>query len=152
MEKLLDGLDRKILHILTKNARVPIKDIAVECEVSRAAVHQHIQRMLENGTISGSGFQVNPKMLGYSLCAYVGITLENGAKYNAVIEELEKIPEIVESQFTLGSFSMLIKVYAHDDQHLFRLLNREIQEIPGITKTETLLALEQRINRQVPMD
>ncbi|MBQ7191667.1 MAG: winged helix-turn-helix transcriptional regulator [Paludibacteraceae bacterium] len=152
MEKILDELDKKILQIITKNARIPFKDVAEECGVSRAAIHQRVQRLVENGTIIGSGYQVNPKMLGYTLCAYVGITLENGGLYNAVLAELEKIQEVVESQYTLGSFSMIIKLYAHDDQHLLELLNHRIQEIPGITRTETLLALEQRINRMLPIE
>ena len=150
MEKI-DELDRRILQILTQNARVPFKDVAEECKVSRAAVHQRVQRLFDNGIVLGSSYQVNPKMLGYNLCVYVGITLERGSMYDAVCDELEKIPEIVESQFTLGGFSMLIKLYARDDQHLMHLLNRQIQTIPGIVKTETLTALDQRISRNLPI-
>ena len=148
----IDALDRKILKVITLNARIPFKDVAEQCGVSRAAIHQRVQKLFDTGVIVGSGYQVNPKMLGYTLCAYVGITLENGGLYNAVLAELEKIQEVVESQYTLGSFSMIIKLYAHDDQHLLELLNHRIQEIPGITRTETLLALEQRINRMLPIE
>jgi len=144
-------LDRRILQIITQNARVPFKDVAEECKVSRAAVHQRVQRLFDNGIVLGSSYQVNPKMLGYNLCVYVGITLERGSLYDSVCDELEKIPEIVESQFTLGGFSMLIKLYARDDQHLMQLLNRQIQTIPGIVKTETLTALDQRISRNLPI-
>ncbi|MBQ4508833.1 MAG: Lrp/AsnC ligand binding domain-containing protein [Paludibacteraceae bacterium] len=150
MEKI-DELDRRILQIITQNARVPFKDVAEECKVSRAAVHQRVQRLFDNGIVLGSSYQVNPKMLGYNLCVYVGITLERGSLYDSVCDELEKIPEIVESQFTLGGFSMLIKLYARDDQHLMQLLNRQIQTIPGIVKTETLTALDQRISRNLPI-
>jgi len=148
----IDELDRKILRIITQNARIPFKDIAAECKVSRAAIHQRVQKLADNGVVLGSSYQVNPKMLGYNLCVYVGITLERGSMYDSVSTELEKIPEVVESQFTLGTFSMLIKLYARDDQHLMQLLNRQIQEIPGIIKTETLTALEQRINRSLPIE
>jgi len=147
----IDELDRRILQIITQNARVPFKDVAEECKVSRAAVHQRVQRLFDNGIVLGSSYQVNPKMLGYNLCVYVGITLERGSLYDSVCDELEKIPEIVESQFTLGGFSMLIKLYARDDQHLMQLLNRQIQTIPGIVKTETLTALDQRISRNLPI-
>jgi Lrp/AsnC family transcriptional regulator for asnA, asnC and gidA len=108
--------------------------------------------MYDIGVITGSGYNVNAKMLGYQLCVYVGITLEKGSMYNAVIAELEKIPEIVESQFTLGNYSMLIKLYAKDDAHLMYLLNSCIQEIPGVAKTETLTSLEQRIRRSLPIE
>ena len=146
MEKI-DDLDRKILRIITKNARIPFKDVADTCGVSRAAIHQRVQKMFDNGVIVGSGYQINPKMLGYQLCVYVGIMLTKASMYKSVSAELDKIPEIVESQFTLGAYSMLIKLYAKDDQHLMELLNSKIQEIPGVANTETLTSLEQKINR-----
>lgn len=150
MEKV-DELDVKILSMITRNARLPFKEVADACGVSRAAVHQRVQKMFENGVITGSGYQVNPKMLGYQLCVYVGLTLEKGSMYKSVSAELEKIPEIVEAQFTLGAYSMLIKLYAKDDQHLMELLNAKIQEIPGVANTETLTSLDQRITRTLPI-
>ena len=150
MEKV-DELDVKILSMTTRNARLPFKEVADACGVSRAAVHQRVQKMFENGVITGSGYQVNPKMLGYQLCVYVGLTLEKGSMYKSVSAELEKIPEIVEAQFTLGAYSMLIKLYAKDDQHLMELLNSKIQEIPGVANTETLTSLDQRITRTLPI-
>ncbi len=151
MEKI-DDLDRKILGIITKNARIPFKDVAEECGVSRAAVHQRVQRLFDLGVITGSGYNVSPKMLGFQICAYIGITLERGSMYNNVIAELEKIPEVIESQYTLGAYTMLIKLYARNDEHLMSLLNGKIQEIPGVASTETLTSLDQRIRRQLPID
>ena len=116
------------------------------------AHHKHVQKLYDNGVITGSGFQVDPKMLGYNLCLYVGITLEKGSMYKAVTAELQKIPEVVESVFTLGAFSIIIKLYARDDRHLMELLNGKIQCIPGISRTESLTVLETGINRQLPID
>ena len=99
MEKI-DNLDRKILGILSKNARIPFKDVAAECGVSRAAIHQRVQHLMEDGFITGSGFDVNPKSLGYSTCTYVGLNLERGNMYKKVVERLQNIPEIVECHFT----------------------------------------------------
>lgn len=151
MEKI-DELDRKILSIITQNARIPFKDVADMCGVSRAAVYQRVQKMFDTGVIVGSGYYVNPKMLGYNLCVYVGIMLTKASMYKSVSAELEKIPEVVESQFTLGSWSMLVKLYAKDDRHLMELLNTRIQEIPGVANTETLTALEQHIERGLPIE
>lgn len=150
--EIIDDLDKKILTIITHNARIAFKDVAEQCGVSRAAVHQRVQRMFDIGVIIGSGYQVNPKMLGYNLCVYVGLTLERGHMYRQVCAELDKIPEIVESQFTLGAYSMLIKLYARDDKHLMHLLNTKIQTIPGIANTETLTTLDESINRTLPID
>lgn len=150
MEKV-DNLDRKILEIITLNARIPFKDVAVKCGVSRAAIHQRVQRLIEMGVIIGSGYHVNPKSLGYSTCTYIGITLEKGSMYKSVVAELKKLPEIVECHFTTGSYTMLTKVYARDNEHLMDLLNNKLQEIPGVIATETLISLEQSIRKEVPI-
>ncbi len=145
----IDNLDKKILNIIMKNARIASKDVAIECGVSRAAIHQRIQRLIDLKVITGSGYNVNPKTLGYNTCTYVGVRLEKGSMYREVVRELENIPEVVECHFTTGPYSMLIKVYAQDNQHLMELLNDRIQHIPGVTETETLISLEQSLNRQI---
>ncbi|MBQ3717109.1 MAG: Lrp/AsnC ligand binding domain-containing protein [Paludibacteraceae bacterium] len=151
MEKI-DELDRKILKILTKSARIPFKDVAAQCGVSRAAIHQRVQKMVDNGVITGSSYHVQPKLLGYQLCVYIGIKMEKASMYNQVIAALEQIPEVVEAQYTLGAFGLLIKVFAHDNEHLLALLNTKIQVIPGVADTTTLTALAQPIYRQLPIE
>ena len=150
MEKI-DNLDKKILKIIMRNARIPSKDVALECNVSRAAIHQRIQRMIDMNVITGSGYNVNPKTLGYATCTYIGVTLEKGAMYRDVVPELEKIEEVVECHFTTGSYTMLIKLYARDNEHLMELLNDRIQNIHGVTSTETLISLEQSLKREIPI-
>ena len=101
--------------------------------------------------IVGSGYHVNPKILGYRTCTYIGVRLEKGSMYKDVVPELEKIPEVVECHFTPGPYTMLCKLYARDNEHLMELLNGRIQEIPGVTATETLISLEQSMNREIPI-
>ena len=93
MEKI-DNLDLHILGVITENARVPFKDVAAVCGVSRAAIHQRVQRLIEAGIIVGSGYNVNPKAIGYSTCTYVGIRLERGSMYRDVATKLDKIPTL----------------------------------------------------------
>lgn len=152
MERI-DNLDRKILNMIMRNARMPSKDIAVVCGVSRAAIHQRVQRLIELKVITGSGYTVNPKMLGYNTCTYIGIRLEKGSMYRDALKKLEKLPEVVECHFTTGPYSMLVKVYVQDTSHLMELLNDRIQQIAGVTATETLISLEQGLNRtlQIPL-
>ena len=147
----IDKLDRKILNIVVQNARIPSKDVAVECGVSRAAIHQRIQRMVDLNVITGSGYNVNPKDLGFHTCTFIGVNLERGAMYREVVPELEKIPEVTESHFTTGPSTMLIKLFARDNEHSMELLNDKIQNIPGVTGTETLISLDHSIHRQVPL-
>ncbi len=148
MEKI-DNLDKKILSILAKNARTPFKDVAAECGVSRAAIHQRVQHLIDGGVITGSGFYVNPKSLGYHTCTYVGINLERGNMYKSVVERLSHIPEIVECHFTTGPYTMMVKLYARDNEQLMDLLNNQMQGIPGVVATETLISLEQSIKREI---
>lgn len=150
MEKI-DNLDKKILSILSKNARIPFKDVAAECGVSRAAIHQRVQHLIAGGVITGSGFDVNPKSVGYSTCTYVGINIERGSMYKDVVQQLLTIPEIVECHFTTGSYTMLLKVYARDNEQLMDLLNNKMQMIPGVVSTETLISLDQSIKREIPV-
>ena len=153
MQKIekIDTLDKKILNILSKNARMPFKDVAAECGVSRAAIHQRVQRLIEIGVILGSSFNINPKSLGYTTCTYVGITLERGNMYRDVAQQIAMIPEVVECHYTTGSYTMLIKLYAKDNEQLMELLNDKRQNINGVVSTETLISLEQSIKREVPV-
>lgn len=153
MQKIekIDTLDKKILNILSKNARMPFKDVAAECGVSRAAIHQRVQRLIEIGVILGSSFNINPKSLGYTTRTYVGITLERGNMYRDVAQQIAMIPEVVECHYTTGSYTMLIKLYAKDNEQLMELLNDKLQNINGVVSTETLISLEQSIKREVPV-
>ena len=151
MEKI-DKLDKQIMEIISANARIPFKDVAAVCGVSRAAIHQRVQHLIEGDVIMGSGFDVNPKSLGYSTCTYVGITLERGSMYRNVVERLQDIPEVVECHFTTGPYTMMVKLYARDNEQLMHLLNGRLQDIPGVVATETLISLEQSIKREIPID
>ncbi len=150
MDKV-DTLDRKIMSILSKNARIAFKDVAEECGVSRAAIHQRVERLMDMGVITGSGFSIDPKAVGYATCTYVGISLRRGSMYKDVVAKLQKIPEIVECHFTTGPYTMLVKLYVRDNEQLMQLLNGTLQSIDGVVSTETLISLDQSINRTVPI-
>ena len=150
MDKI-DKLDKRILEIISQNARIPFRDVAERCGVSRAAVHHRVQRMIENDVIIGSGYNVNPKVLGYASNAYIGVKLEKGSMYKNVVPDFAKIPEVTECHFTTGPYTLLIKLYARDNEHLMDLLNNHIQEIPGVVATETMISLSQGVKREVPI-
>lgn len=150
MEKI-DSLDKKILEIISNNARIPFKDVAAKCGVSRAAIHQRVQRLIDMNVIVGSGYHVNPGSLGYNTTTYIGIKLEKGSMYNAVVQDFTKIPEIVECHYTTGPYTMLVKLYAKDNAHLMELLNNKVQQISGVVSTETLISLTQSIKKELPI-
>ena len=151
MAEKIDKLDLRILQIISGDARIPLSDVANKCGVSRAVVHQRIMKMTERKTILGTSYHVNPKSIGYSTCTFVGVNLEKGSMYKEVVDCLKNIPEIVECHFTTGPYTMLTKLYSTDNEHLMELLNSKIQEIPGVTATETLISLEQSIKKEIPI-
>ena len=147
----LDELDEKILKLIIGNARMPFLEVARECNVSGAAIHQRIQKLTNLGVINGSEFIVDNTIVGYETCAYMGLFLKSPGQFPSVTEALLQIPEVVECHFTTGPYTMLIKLYACDNAHLMELLNNKLQEIPGVISTETLISLEQSINKEIPI-
>jgi Lrp/AsnC family transcriptional regulator for asnA, asnC and gidA len=147
----LDEADLKILDIITKNARIPFKDVALEVGISRAAVHQRVNRMIDMNVITGSGYHINPYRVDFKTCTYMGIFLEKGGLYSDVVEQLKSIPEIVECHYTTGEYAIFIKVYAKDNEHLKNILTDGIQKIQGVLSTETFISLEETFKRAIPI-
>lgn len=145
-----DNLDLNILRNLAGNARKPYLEIARECGVSGAAIHQRIQRMYLNGAITGAESLISPEAIGYETCAYVGIFLNEPAQFNSVVEALEKIPEIVECHFTTGQYDIFIKLFARNNDHLLHILQNQIQGL-GLARTETLISFKQVFKRPMPI-
>lgn len=148
MEKL-NKLDLQILKIVSRDARITIKDMAEECGSSRSAVNQRLQRLIATGVIKHPGYLVNPEALGYNTCTFVGVRLEKGSLYKEVAERLMEIREVLECHATTGRYTMMLKVYATDNHDLMRILNQQIQPMPGVTDTETLISLECGFDRGI---
>jgi len=148
----IDTLDKKILSMITQNARIPYLEVARECNVSGAAIHQRIQKLTKMGVITGSKFTVEPRMIGYKTCAYMGIFLDKASLYREVLDKLKKIPEITQCHYTTGNYSIFIKIYTRDNEHLKSILTDRVQTIPGISRTETFISLEEGFNRSLPIN
>ncbi|PIF06400.1 MAG: transcriptional regulator [Draconibacterium sp.] len=147
----IDSLDEKILKMITKNARVPFLEVARACDVSGAAIHQRVQRLLNIGVVSGSEFIVNPQKLGYSTCAYMGIYLDKAKFHGQVVQALRNIPEIVECHYTTGQYAIFVKIQTKTNKHLKQIIDNDLQKIEGIARTETFISLELEFKRQVPI-
>ena len=145
----VDEIDQKILGFLVKNARMPFLEIARECGVSGAAIHQRIKKLENAGVITGSRLLVRPETLGLNFCVFICISLSEANAYSQVVEALKQIPEVVECHFVTGPYSILLKVYCFDQDHLMNIIVDTLQNIPGIGKTETLVSLDQAFERQV---
>lgn len=145
----IDEIDQKILSFLVNNARMPFLEIARECGVSGAAIHQRVRKLETNGVITGSRLLVKPQALGLNVCAYISVTLSEANKYPEVVSSLKHIPEIVECHFVTGRAALLVKVYCFDNEHLMEVLLNTIQKIPYIQSTDTMISLDEAFERQV---
>lgn len=148
----LDQLDRQILSILMKDAKIPYTDIAKQLEVSGGTVHVRMKKLEETGVVKAARLEVDESKLGYDIISFIGIFLEKSSLYNDVIEGINKIPEVVNAYYTTGNYSIFAKIICKDTNDLRTLLSERIQAIPGIQRTETFIALEERINRPISLD
>ena len=139
----IDAIDRKILQHLIRNARMPFLEIARECGISGAAIHQRVKKLDEMGVILGSRLEVDPKKLGF------GIRVSDPSRYENTVETLKQIPEVVECHFITGEYNMMLKVYCLNNEHLMQILFEKILTIDGVLKTETFISLVQSFSRQI---
>ena len=149
MDLHLDSTDKKILKHLIKDARIKVVDIASFVGVTSAAIHQRIGKIKRKGVIKEFTLRLDEKKLGYNTCAFVGVFLDKSSHYIEVVEKIKKIEEVVETHYTTGQYSLFVKMYAKDNDHLMKVLNGKLQVIKGITRTETFISLEESINRSI---
>ncbi len=147
----LDELDEKILKLIVDNARIPFLEVARECGVSGAAIHQRVQKLTSLGIIKGSEFLLDVEKIGYETCAYIGIFLNSPNSYDPAVEQLSKIPEVVECYYTTGQYDLLIKVFARNNHDLLELIHNKIQPI-GLSRTETLISFKEAFRKKLPID
>lgn len=148
----LDGIDKKILRELIADSRKPILEISRNIGISGAAIHQRIKKLNENKLILGQHLKVNPKILGYTTLAFIGIYFDKAERNSEAIKKMKDIPEILECHYTTGNWSVLIKVICKNNEDLMNLLNKQIQSIDGVARTETFISLEQQIERQISIN
>ena len=145
----IDGIDKIILRSLMKDARTPVLEISRSVGISGAAIHQRLRKLEKSGLLSGSKFVINPKAMGYKTMAFVGVFLEKAKNNSDAVRQLKRIPEVLECHYTTGDWSILIKVLCKDNEHLMSVLNKNIQGISGVSRTETFISLDQQIDRQI---
>ena len=145
----LDGIDKIIIKHLLEDARRPIQALSKASGISGAAVHQRLKKLEKAKVISGSQIILNPKILGFKTVAFIGIYLDKAIRNQEVVKQLKIIPEVVECHYTTGNWSVFAKIVCRDNEHLMELLNKKIQSVNGVSRTETFISLQEQLNRQV---
>lgn len=145
----LDKLDLQIIHEMMDDAGISYADLGKKLFVSGGTIHVRIKKLQEIGIVKGTKLNVDLKQLGYDITAFVGIYLEKSSLYDQVAEDLKKVPEIIRINYTTGNYSMFIEIVARDINQLRHVLHDQLQKIRGIERTETLISLEESLNRNV---
>jgi Lrp/AsnC family transcriptional regulator for asnA, asnC and gidA len=145
----LDKLDLQIIHAMMEDAGISYADLGKKLFVSGGTIHVRIKKLQELGVVKGTKLNVDLKLLGYDITAFVGIFLEKSSLYDIVAEELKKIPEIIRLNYTTGNYSMFLEVVAKDINQLRFVLHDSLQKIKGIERTETFISLDESFNRNV---
>lgn len=141
----LDDTDHHILDMLIENTRTPFTDIAKRLGISAGTVHVRVKKMEEAGIITGSSLILDYKKLGYSFIAYVGVFLQKTSQTQFVLERINEIPYITVAHVTTGKFNIFCKIRARDTSHAKEIIY-QIDDIDGVTRTETMISLEESIN------
>ena len=150
MEKL-DEFDIKIIKELEKDGRIAYSTIAANLKISNTMVHQRIHKLTEQGILAGIHPVINEKKIGYDWGAFTGITLNKDHDSERVIEELKKIPEITECYYITGSFTLYVKMIAKNHEHMRKILYEQIDSIPGIAKTDSIIELGCAFKRNISL-
>jgi Lrp/AsnC family transcriptional regulator for asnA, asnC and gidA len=141
----LDETDHQILDMLIENTRTPFTDIAKKLQISAGTVHVRVRKMEEAGIITGSSLRLDYKKLGYSFIAYVGVFLNKTSQTQFVLERINEIPYVTVAHVTTGKFNIFCKIRARDTGHAKNIIY-QIDDIEGVTRTETMISLEESIN------
>lgn len=148
---ILDDFDISIIKELEKDGRMAFSAIAANLKISNTMVHQRINRMIEQGVISGIKPIIQEKKIGYDWASFTGITLNKDSDSDRIIEALKDIPEITECYFVTGSFTLYIKIIATNHEHMRRILYEKIDSIPGIAKTDSIIELGCAFKRNIAL-
>ena len=133
------------------DAEISYAELGKKLFVSGGTIHVRIKKLEEFKIVKGKRLNVDLRQLGYDITAFIGVYLEKSSMYDAVAEELKKIPQIVRLNYTTGNYSMFIEVVCKDINQLRYVLHDELQKIKGIERTETLISLEEGFIRNVPV-
>lgn len=145
----LDKLDHQIIDAMLQNAGISYAELGKKLFVSGGTIHVRIKKLEELGIVRGTKFNVDFKLLGYDVVAFIGIFLEKSSLYDNVANELKKIPEVVRVNYTTGNYSMFVEIVCKDINQLRNVLHDDLQKIKGIERTETLISLQESFNRNV---
>jgi DNA-binding Lrp family transcriptional regulator len=138
----LDPTDRRILDELVQDGRMSMRTLAEKLHISRANAYARVERLRTTGVIRGFRADVDPALSGLGTSAYVTLNLQQ-ADWRHVRSRLVDLPGVAQIALVGGEFDVILLVRARDNADLRRLVLDEIQGMPGVLSTRTLLVFEE---------
>ncbi|HWB62689.1 MAG TPA: Lrp/AsnC ligand binding domain-containing protein [Chitinophagales bacterium] len=145
----IDNTDKQILNLLMENAFTPYTEISKKLFISPGTVHVRMNKMEKLGIVRKPHLQVDLTKLGLDITAFIGVFLVRSDIYDDVVQQLKQIDEVISCNYTTGNYSLFLKIICTDTQHLREVLHDKIQKIDGISRTETLISLEESFVRPI---
>lgn len=150
MEKTeLDFINKEIIKRLSDDARTPFSELAKELKISNSLVHQRVKKMQEAGFIKGYSIDLNPKNMGYESFTFTGIVTKEAHYVKSIVEELKKIPSVVECHLVSGKYALLLKIIAKNNEDLRVILYEKIHAIEGVGSTDSFISFGEAFSRNL---
>jgi DNA-binding Lrp family transcriptional regulator len=143
----LDEVDRRLLWLLARDARVSQRGLARELRMSPPAIGERIARLERTGVVRGYRVDIDWSALGY-VTVYLAVTAIQGADQSQVMTALHRLPEVADVLVVTGSMDMLARLRLQDHTHLRQFLLERVWQIPGIQRTETFLSLAEMPSKE----
>ena len=134
-----DDVSRAIIEQLQADGRRSYAAIGQAVGLSEAAVRQRVQKLIDSGVMQIVAV-TDPMQIGFARQAMVGIAVNGDVE--TVANKLAKIPEVDYLVVTAGSWDILAEIVVEDDDHLLRVVNRDIRSLDGVERTESWLYLK----------
>ena len=138
--RLYDDLDRQIIALLQQDGRRPNTELAQVLGVTETTVRKRIGRLVSERLIKVVAVP-SPEVVGMTMSAIVGITVEMNAHQN-VAAALEALPQTRYVGYSTGPYDLIIEVFFRSHEELLELLSQKLARIPGIAKTDTSVILK----------
>ena len=139
----LDAIDRRILGVLQKDARVTNAELSERVNLSPSACHRRVQRLEEEGYISAYVALLDARKMGKPTVVYVEITLQSQAEdlLDAFEREVAKVPDLLECHLMAGTADYLLKLMAEDTEDFARIHRQHLSRLPGVRQMQSSFAL-----------
>ena len=142
-----DVLDARLIGLLRATPNLPVVEMARRLEVARGTVQARLDRLVRDGIVVGFGPDIDAARAGFAVLAFTTLQIAQGSD-TQILTGLAEIPEVLEVHAVTGPGDLHLRLVARSNEHLHSVLQR-ILVLPGITRTETQLALHTPIERTV---